>query len=171
MQSFQRALAIQERLVRDHPDEPENQRDLSITYIGLGKVPRALKQPAEALKNWQHAAHLIESLREPGLYDEYNLATAYALSSTVVGKDQARSKLDGELRPRSSSTKPLTRCVGQSPPVGARPTKWKRMATSSRCGRARNSRSSSRVFESIVQNNESRRGLLCDGIRRSTQDR
>ena len=97
MQSFQRALAIQERLVRDHPGDPENQRDLSITYIGLGKVPRALNQPAEALKDWQNAAHLIDSLREPGLYDLYNLACAHALSSTVIDKDHARSKQENEL--------------------------------------------------------------------------
>jgi len=97
MQSLQRARAIQELLVREHPGDPENQRDLYITYIGLGKVPRALNQPAEALKDWQSAVHLIESLREPGPYDLYNLACAYALSSTVIGKTGARPKQGDEL--------------------------------------------------------------------------
>jgi tetratricopeptide (TPR) repeat protein len=107
MQSLQRARAIQERLVRDHPNDPENPRSLSITDIGLGRVHRALDQPAEALKDWQDAVRLIESLPEPSHYDLYNLACAYALSSTVIDKTQAQSNSGHETPSRQLAGKAM----------------------------------------------------------------
>jgi tetratricopeptide (TPR) repeat protein len=90
--SLERVLAIAGPLARDHPDDPENPRYLSVARIGLGKVRAALDQPAEALQEWQAAVGLIESFREPMHYDLYNLACAYALSSTVIEKVRARSQ-------------------------------------------------------------------------------
>jgi len=96
MQSLKRAITIQEPLVRDHPDDPNNPRYLAIAQITLGKAHMALDQPADALKDWQTAVRLLESVREPIPYDLYKLAGAYAMSSTVIGKDRARSKEDNE---------------------------------------------------------------------------
>jgi tetratricopeptide (TPR) repeat protein len=96
MPSLERAITIQRRLVRDHPKVPENGPDLSSTDINMGKLHKKLGQPAEALKDWQDAVRLIESFPEPGPYDLYNLASAYALSSTVIDWAKARSQPERE---------------------------------------------------------------------------
>jgi hypothetical protein len=96
MQSLQRAHSILGPLARDHPDDSDNPRYLSIAHLGLGKVHAALGQPAEALKDWQATVGLIESHREPTPFDLYKLAGAYALSSTVIEKVRARSRPGNE---------------------------------------------------------------------------
>lgn len=98
LRSLELARAMQERLVHDHPEVPENQRDLSATLVSLGKLHRALDQSADALKDWQEAVRLIESLHEPGPYDLYNLAAAYALASKMEGKTNVRSERGDQSR-------------------------------------------------------------------------
>jgi len=100
MESLARAIAIQGPLARDHGDDADNPRYLAIAEITLGKVRMTQKKPAEALKDWQSAVRLLESLREPIPYDLYKLAGAYALSSTVIGKTRARSKQGNEITPQ-----------------------------------------------------------------------
>ena len=92
MASLERAITIQRRLVRDHPKISENAHDLSSSAINMGKLRTALGRPADALRDWQDAARLIESLPDAGPYDLYNLAIAYALSSTVIDWTQAQLK-------------------------------------------------------------------------------
>jgi serine/threonine-protein kinase len=90
--SLDRVRTIAGPLAREHPDDPENPRHLSIAHLGLGKVRAALGRPEEALEHWREAVRLIESLREPMHYDLYNMACAYSLSSTVVDKVRSRER-------------------------------------------------------------------------------
>jgi serine/threonine protein kinase len=107
-ESLRQALAIQEVLVRDHPEDPENKRDLSLTHLGRGKLFRSLRRPADAMDAFQNTARLMESFRDPSIYDLYTLTIAFSLASTVASEAHPGSERDKKLSSQSFIEKALT---------------------------------------------------------------
>jgi serine/threonine protein kinase/tetratricopeptide (TPR) repeat protein len=82
-QSCARAIAIHKALAQEHPDDIEIRRDLSISSMNVGRERKASGHPAEALKAWQDAGRLLETIPDPTQFDLYNLACAWGLASGI----------------------------------------------------------------------------------------
>ncbi len=81
----QKAQAQFEPLMADYPDDPSYRRALAKTYHNLGRLLTNTGELPRALRSFQHAVDLIESLSRPDSYDDYNLAINAASCIPLVG--------------------------------------------------------------------------------------
>src|SRR5262249_18910029 len=74
--SFEQALAIQEKLVREHPDEDQFREDLATTHIGRHLYSMQLGRWDRVLQDQQKAVELFEMLAQASALPKYRRALA-----------------------------------------------------------------------------------------------
>jgi tetratricopeptide (TPR) repeat protein len=81
----QKARSLLEHLVAENPKNAYYRRDLTKSHNILGRLYVQAGDPVEALRSFQRAVDLLESLHELDPQDSYNLACNVVLCIPLVG--------------------------------------------------------------------------------------
>ena len=64
LENYRRALAIREKLAAGHPERPDWQRDVSVSWNKIGNVLKDGGDGKAALENYRRALAIAEKLRQ-----------------------------------------------------------------------------------------------------------
>jgi tetratricopeptide (TPR) repeat protein len=91
----QQARILLERLVSEHPKDVYSRNDLAKSHNNIGRILQQTGEPVEALRSFQRAVDLYESIPNLDPRNDYNLASNLALCIPLIGtKNGSQGSLD-----------------------------------------------------------------------------
>ena len=93
----QKARELFEQLVADNPNDASHRRNLAQSYTSLGRLQTQAANLVTALRSFQHAIDLLESLHELNAKDSYRLACNLALCIALITRNSVSQNTPQQL--------------------------------------------------------------------------
>ena len=90
----QKAKTLLERLIALQPGDTSFRIDLAKSHNALGRLFQQTGEPVEALRSFQRAVDLYESIPELDARNSYSLACNVTLSIPLIGAKSRRRRVD-----------------------------------------------------------------------------